>query len=128
MRRLSPLGILLTYWPVWFATHCHGGGFGIAHRADTLDGQTVPLFGPYALPQPNAISSSKRVSVVSQSRPWLCEPPPAKRSSTIGSFTSRAPSSPGGTPILTTRSCVQVVSTALQRWIESAPATPPSKL
>src|SRR4051812_36006904 len=123
MRRVKPLGILLTYWPVWFATHGQGGGFGVAQSAGAWGGPPAPPFFWYAEAQPSASSSSKPEMAGSQSSPWLCEPPPEKRSSTIGSLMLFATSSAGGSPIVTTRLCVQLVSTVLQRWNESAPGT-----
>src|SRR5687768_13098218 len=104
-----------------------GHAWAVAHRSPAVAGQAVPAFFLYMGAQPVASSALRLLKAGSQSSDWFWLPP-ATRISTIGSLTDEAFSRLPLTPIRTTRSCVQLVWTELQRSSEFAPSRPFSEI
>src|SRR3954454_21198785 len=101
--------------PVWIATHGHG--CAVPQSALAVPGQLFPALMVYFGAQPPASSSLSCETAGSQSSDWFWLPPTTRRD-TAGSLVEDARPRLPWTPTVTTRLCVQLVCTALQRSTE----------
>src|SRR5919199_3261145 len=103
------------------ATHAHG--CAVPHSVVGEPGHVAPVFLVYCGAQPTASSSLSWLMLGSQSSDWFWLPPTTRRATT-GSLTEAAFARLPVTPMRTTRLCVQLVWTVLQRSNEFDHCTP----
>src|SRR3954454_8825596 len=121
MRRFMPARTWLVADPVWTATHDHG--CAVPHSVVGEPGHALPVLRAYCGAQPPASSSLSWLTFGSQSSDWFWLPPITRRATT-GSLTEAALARLPLTPIRTTRLCVQLIWTELQRSRAFAHWTP----